>query len=74
VRAGAPLLRNERDATPAGAVSSGSFGVSVDAPVAMGYVPPDATAPGTRMFAEVRGKRLAVTVAALPFVPARYKR
>jgi aminomethyltransferase len=74
VRAGAPLLRNDRDATPAGAVSSGSFGVSVDAPVAMGYVPPDATAPGTRMFAEVRGKRLAVTVAALPFVPVRYKR
>jgi aminomethyltransferase len=73
VRAGAPLFRHERDAAPAGAVTSGGFGVSVDAPVAMGYVPPDAAAPGTRVFTEVRGKRLAMTVAALPFVPARYK-
>ncbi len=74
VRAGAPVFRNENDAAPAGAVSSGGFGVSLDAPVAMGYVPPDAAAPGTRMFTEVRGKRLAMTVSALPFVPARYKR
>jgi aminomethyltransferase len=74
VRAGALLFRNEADAAPAGAVSSGSFGVSLDAPIAMGYAPPDATAPGTRVFTEVRGKRLAMTVATLPFVPARYRR
>lgn len=74
VRGGAPLLRNEGDTMPVGAVSSGGFGVSLDAPVAMGYVPCDATAPGTRMFTEVRGKRLAITVSALPFVPAHYKR
>jgi aminomethyltransferase len=73
VRAGAPLLRNEGDAAPVGAVSSGGFGVSLDAPVAMGYVPPDAATPGTRLFTEVRGRRLAVTVSTLPFVPARYK-
>jgi aminomethyltransferase len=40
----------------------------------MGYVPSDATAPGTRLFAELRGRRLAMTVAKLPFVPTRYKR
>jgi aminomethyltransferase len=74
VRAGAPLFRNEGDAAPVGVVSSGGFGVSLDAPIAMGYVPPDATTPGTPVFAEVRGKRLAMSVAALPFVPARYKR
>jgi aminomethyltransferase len=39
----------------------------------MGYVPPDAATPGTRLFTEVRGRRLAVTVSTLPFVPARYK-
>jgi aminomethyltransferase len=39
----------------------------------MGYVPADATAPGTRLFADVRGRRLAITVVTLPFVPARYK-
>ncbi len=74
VRAGAPLFRNERDAAPIGAVSSGGFGVSLDAPVAMGYVPTDAAAAGTRVYAEVRGRRLAMTVSTLPFVPARYKR
>jgi aminomethyltransferase len=73
VRAGAPLFRNEHDAAPVGAVSSGGFGVSLDAPVAMGYVPPDAVAPGTRVFSEVRGRRLPMTVSTLPFVPARYK-
>jgi aminomethyltransferase len=73
VRSGAPLFRNEDDAVPIGAVTSGGFGVSLDVPVAMGYVPPGATAPGTRLFAELRGRRLAITVAKLPFVPARYK-
>jgi aminomethyltransferase len=55
-------------------VTSGGFGVSLDAPVAMGYVPIDAAAPGTPVFAEVRGRRLPVAVAALPFVTAHYKR
>jgi aminomethyltransferase len=74
VRAGAPLFRREDDAAPVGAVTSGGFGVSLDAPVAMGYVPMDATAPGTRIFAEVRGKRLSVVAAELPFVAPHYKR
>jgi aminomethyltransferase len=73
VRSGAPLFRNQDDAAPVGAVSSGGFGVSLDAPVAMGYLPPDA-APGMRMFTEIRSRRLAMTVSTLPFVPARYKR
>jgi aminomethyltransferase len=73
VRAGAPLFRHQDDSAPDGAVGSGGFGVSLDAPVAMGYVPLNAVAPGTRVFTEVRGKRLAMTVAALPFVPVRYK-
>jgi aminomethyltransferase len=57
-----------------GAVTSGGFGVSLDAPVAMGYVPIDAAAPGMRVFAEVRAKRLPVVVAELPFVAPHYKR
>jgi len=74
VRGGAPLFETEPSAAPLGVVTSGGFGVSLNAPVAMGYVPPGAATPGTRLFSEVRGKRLAVTVADLPFVPARYKR
>jgi len=40
----------------------------------MGYVETDLAELGTRLFAEVRGKRLPVKVAKLPFVPARFKR
>jgi aminomethyltransferase len=74
VRGGAPLFHNESEITPAGVVTSGGFGVSLNAPIAMGYVPSAAAVPGTRLFAEVRGKRLAVIVSKLPFVPTRYKR
>jgi len=73
-RGGVPLFRRDDDAAPIGAVTSGGFGVSLDAPVAMGYLPVDSTAPGTRVFAEVRGKRLPVLVAELPFVTPHYKR
>src|SRR5262249_36137099 len=74
VRAGAPLFADESAAAPLGTVTSGGFGVSLNAPIAMGYVARDAAATGTRLFAEVRGKRLAVTVADMPFWPTRYRR
>jgi len=73
VRAEALLFRREGDTSPVGAVTSGGFGVSLDAPVAMGYLPVDVTAPGTQVFAEVRGRRLPVLVTELPFVTLRYK-
>ena len=74
VRGGAALFRGERESAPAGVVTSGGFGPSLNAPVSMGYVARDAASPGTRLFAEVRGKRHSVMVSELPFVPTRYKR
>jgi aminomethyltransferase len=74
VRAGALLFTRENDAEPAGNVTSGGFGPSVQAPVAMGYLPAHLAQPGQRVYAEVRGQRLALAVAPLPFVPARFKR
>ena len=62
------------DGTPAGRVTSGGFGPSVEAPVAMGYVPRAFAEIGTALEGEVRGKRLPVTVAAMPFQPTTYKR
>ncbi|WP_236939025.1 glycine cleavage system aminomethyltransferase GcvT [Fuscovulum blasticum] len=62
------------DDTPLGTVTSGGFGPSVEVPVAMGYVPRAFSAPGTALLGEVRGKKLPVTVAALPFHPTTYKR
>jgi aminomethyltransferase len=57
-----------------GSVTSGGFAPSVGAPIAMGYVATDFAVPGTTMEADVRGKRIPVTVAAMPFVPHRYVR
>ncbi len=74
VRAGAQLFDAEEDDAPIGKVTSGVFGPSVGGPVAMGYVQHDHTEPGTRLFAEVRGKRLPVEVAETPFVKPNYRR
>ncbi|MCE6961284.1 glycine cleavage system aminomethyltransferase GcvT [Cereibacter sphaeroides] len=62
------------DGTPVGRVTSGGFGPSVEAPVAMGYVAAAHAAPGTALMGDVRGKRLPVTVSDLPFRPSTYKR
>ncbi|MGA7387101.1 MAG: glycine cleavage T C-terminal barrel domain-containing protein, partial [Pseudolabrys sp.] len=67
-------FRASNDTAPVGIVTSGGFGPSFNAPISMGYVSRDAAMPNTRLFAEVRGKRLPVTVSKLPFMPTRYKR
>ncbi|WP_417408551.1 glycine cleavage system aminomethyltransferase GcvT [Hoeflea sp.] len=74
VRAGAPLFAQEAGGEAIGTVTSGGFGPSAGGPVAMGYVPSDLAATGSKIYAEVRGKRLEMAVAALPFVPSTYKR
>ncbi len=74
VRAGAALFADETASEPVGMVTSGGFGPTADRPVAMGYVAASLAEPGTRLFAEVRGKRLPVAVATLPFITPRYKR
>ncbi|MEN0116788.1 MAG: glycine cleavage system aminomethyltransferase GcvT [Agrobacterium cavarae] len=74
VRGHSKLFADAEGKTEIGEVTSGGFGPTVEGPVAMGYVPTDYTTPGTAIFAEVRGKYLPVTVAALPFITPTYKR
>jgi aminomethyltransferase len=62
------------DATPLGQVTSGGFGPSVEAPIAMGYVATAYAVTGTALEGEVRGKRLPVTVSEMPFQTTTYKR
>ncbi len=61
------------DGTEAGVVTSGSFGPTVNGPVAMGYVRRDLSADGTKLDLLIRGKAVAATVVPLPFVPHRYR-
>jgi len=72
VRAGAALV--DADGNPAGHVTSGGFGPSAGHPVAMGYVETPLANPGTRLFADVRGTKIPVDVATLPFTPHRYRK
>jgi len=57
-----------------GTVTSGTFGPTLGAPVAMGYVARAHAADGTAVSLTVRGKPLPARVAPMPFVPHRYVR
>lgn len=74
IRHGALLFRDAQSQEAIGAVTSGGFGPSVNAPVAMGYVAAFALGGSGRIYAELRGARLPVLIAPLPFVPNNYKR
>ena len=57
------------DGVDAGNVTSGGFGPTLDAPVAMGYVETTLARPGTMLSGIVRGKTMPVEVAKIPLVP-----
>lgn len=72
VRAGTELL--DRRGKSIGQVTSGTFGPTVNAPVAMAQVHTENATLGSEVFALVRGKKLPMTVSKMPFVPQRYVR
>jgi aminomethyltransferase len=74
VRASAPLYPEIDASAPVSFVTSGGFSPSLDAPIAMGYLPAALAAPGTKVFTELRGKRMPATVTALPFIVPKYRR
>ncbi|MGP0090931.1 MAG: glycine cleavage system aminomethyltransferase GcvT [Xanthobacteraceae bacterium] len=74
VRGDASLYADETGATPVGRVTSGGFGPTLGAPLAMGYVETAYAARNRRLFADLRGKRASVEVVDLPFIPVHYKR
>ncbi|MCG6903321.1 MAG: glycine cleavage system aminomethyltransferase GcvT [Rhodobacter sp.] len=74
MRAGTPLFASAEGGEAIGAVTSGAFGPSIEAPMSMGYVSVAQSATGTTIYGEVRGKRLPATVADMPFRASTYKR
>lgn len=74
VREGAPLFADASSTNKIGRVTSGGFGPSVNGPVAMGYVSTPLATPGTGLFTDLRGQRLPMHVAKLPFVAPTYQR
>ncbi len=57
-----------------GAVTSGGFAPSLGHPIAMGYIASEYGEPGTQIDLDIRGRRHAAEIVALPFIPAQYKR
>ena len=55
-----------------GEITSGTFGPSVNGPVAMGYVENEFSKKNTKVFLEVRGKKYPASVCSLPFYKKSY--
>jgi aminomethyltransferase len=72
VREGTELFN--ADGHRIGVVTSGTFGPSAELSVAMGYLETAYSALDTEVLAEVRGKRLPMTVSRMPFIEQRYYR
>lgn len=66
-RQDSPILSGDK---PVGTVCSGSYVPHLEKSIAMGYVPPQVAAVGTKLAVDVRGTHIPATVVPLPF----YKR
>ncbi|WP_025898174.1 glycine cleavage system aminomethyltransferase GcvT [Sneathiella glossodoripedis] len=64
----------DMDGNIVGEVTSGGFAPTLQAPVAMGYVPLELSKPDTPLQLMVRGKARAAKVVKMPFVEQRYYR
>ena len=62
------------DGKEIGSITSGTFGPSVNEPIAMGYVKLNFSKPGTSVLLEVRGKKYEAKVTELPFYKKSYVR
>ena len=69
-REGAKIF--SKDGKEIGKITSGTFGPSVNAPVAMGYVDSNFSAIGNEIKIEVRGKKYNAKIAQLPFYKKSY--
>jgi aminomethyltransferase len=63
-RHGYPVLDGDQRV---GTVTSGALSPTLGHPIAMAYVPPTSTEPGTQLTVDIRGKAMPVSVVELPF-------
>jgi aminomethyltransferase len=60
-------ITDSGDAEPIGEITSGALSPTLEHPIALAYVAPGLSEPGTGLEVDVRGTRLPFTVVALPF-------
>lgn len=73
-RAGTEIYTSETAEAPVGRISSGMPGPSVGQPVTMLQLPHDIAVSEVPLFADVRGKRILLSRADMPFFPHRFHR
>jgi aminomethyltransferase len=66
-RAGYAVFDADDATAPVGEITSGALSPTLGHPIAMAFVSPAASTPGTPLFIDVRGTRIPATVTALPF-------
>jgi aminomethyltransferase len=72
VREGVSIVNADGD--PCGVISSGGFAPSLKAPIAMAYIDASVVDNQTPVYAELRGKKVALTPRTKPFIEQRYFR
>ncbi len=73
IREGVEIFASDAGGAAIGRVTSGGFGPSAGGPIAMADLPAGLET-GAQLWAELRGKRMPVTITALPFHIPAYKR
>jgi aminomethyltransferase len=71
MREAVPLFSGEN---AIGVITSGGFGPSIGAPIAMGYVVREHAQIGAIIQGDLRGKMLLARIVSLPFQPTTFKR
>ena len=74
MREGVEIYETESSKEVIGKITSGGYGPTVGHPVAMGYINSEYADSNGNLFGELRGKRVPVKIAKLPFVPLNFKR
>ena len=74
MREGIEIFATESSKKVIGKITSGGFSPSLGYPIAMGYIASEFANSEDEFFGELRGKRVPVKVAKIPFVPLNFKR
>ena len=74
MREGIEIFPTETSKKVVGKITSGGFSPSLGYPIAMGYISSEFANSEDNLFGELRGKRIPVKVAKIPFVPLNFKR
>jgi aminomethyltransferase len=64
-------IKSAPDSQPVGIVTSGSQGIAVGYPIAMGYVPPEFANIGKQLYVDIRGEAVPSQIVARPFYKAK---